>query len=158
MDFPNFKQLSRWIFCTCRRFLFEFAIFATWKSFQHGLINYIDTKAKCRNLKNWPVKGLRGRCLFVWGPPYTLYTYFILIHTGKRLRGWVRVEPKRRLEGQQFPKLGQKYQHMIEMYLQSINSDKHLPQSPFTGKFFLDDNLSLWFLYSYSVHGLRQSC
>jgi hypothetical protein len=28
------------------------AIFATWKSFQHGLINYIDTKAKCHNLKN----------------------------------------------------------------------------------------------------------
>ncbi len=41
------------------------AIFATWKSFQHGLINYIDTKAKCCNLKNWPVKGLCGRCLFV---------------------------------------------------------------------------------------------
>jgi hypothetical protein len=24
----------------------------------HGLINYIDTKAKCRHLKNLPVKGL----------------------------------------------------------------------------------------------------
>ncbi len=22
----------------------------------HGLINYIDNKAKCRHLKNWPVK------------------------------------------------------------------------------------------------------
>ena len=97
---------------------------------QHGLINYIDTKAKCCNLKKWLVKGLCGRCLFVWGPPYTLYTFFILIHTGKGLRGG----PERRLEGQQFTKLGQKYQHM--MYLQSINSDKHLPQSPFTGKFF----------------------
>jgi hypothetical protein len=29
----------------------------------HGLINYIDTKAKCRNLKNLPAKGLCGRCL-----------------------------------------------------------------------------------------------
>ncbi len=28
----------------------------------HGLVNYIDTKAKCRHLKNWPVKGLCGRC------------------------------------------------------------------------------------------------
>jgi hypothetical protein len=28
----------------------------------HGLINYIDTKAKC-HLKNWPVKGFCGRCL-----------------------------------------------------------------------------------------------
>jgi len=68
-------------------FYLNLAIFATWKSFQHGLINYIDIKAKCHNLKNWPVKGLCGRCLFVWGPPYTLYTYFILIHTGKGLRG-----------------------------------------------------------------------
>ncbi len=78
-------------------FYLNLAIFATWKSFQHGLINYKDTKAKCSNLKNWPVKGLCGRCLFVWGPPYTLYTYLILIHTGK---GLGRVEPKRRLEGQ----------------------------------------------------------
>ena len=53
-------------------FYLNLAIFATWKSFQHGLINYIDTKAKCCNLKNWLVKGLCGRCLFVWGPPYTL--------------------------------------------------------------------------------------
>jgi hypothetical protein len=29
----------------------------------HGLINYIDTKAKCRHLNKIPVKGLRGRCL-----------------------------------------------------------------------------------------------
>ncbi len=27
-------------------FYLSLAIFATWKSFQHGLINYIDTKAK----------------------------------------------------------------------------------------------------------------
>jgi hypothetical protein len=60
-------------------------------------------------------------------------------------------QPKRRLEGQQFTKLGQKYQHMIEIYLQSLHSDKHLPQSPFTGKFFLDGNLSLWFPYSYII-------
>jgi hypothetical protein len=30
----------------------------------HGLINYIDAKAKCRPLKkNWPPKELCGRCL-----------------------------------------------------------------------------------------------
>jgi hypothetical protein len=29
----------------------------------HGLINSIDTEAKCRQLKKWPVKGLCGRCL-----------------------------------------------------------------------------------------------
>jgi hypothetical protein len=27
------------------------------------LINYIETKAKCCHLKNWPVKGLCARCL-----------------------------------------------------------------------------------------------
>ncbi len=30
---------------------------------RHGLIYFIDTKAKCRHLKNWPVKGLCSRCL-----------------------------------------------------------------------------------------------
>jgi hypothetical protein len=29
----------------------------------HGLINYMDTKAKCRHLKNLTVKGLCGWCL-----------------------------------------------------------------------------------------------
>ena len=31
--------------------------------FPMDLINYIDTKAKCRHLKNLPVKGLCGRTL-----------------------------------------------------------------------------------------------
>ncbi len=88
-------------------FYLNLAIFATWKSFQHGLINCIDIKAKCHNLKNWPVKGLCGRCLFVWGPP--LHTVYILYTYSHRegIEGWGRVEPKRRLEGQQFTKLGQ---------------------------------------------------
>ncbi len=29
----------------------------------HGLINYTDTVAKCRHVKNWPLKWLCGRCL-----------------------------------------------------------------------------------------------
>ncbi len=108
-------------------FYLNFAIFATWKSFQHGLINYIVTKAKCRNLKNWHVKGLCGRYLFVWGPLTHCIHPLYLFTQG---RGWGvegRVEPKRRLEGQQFTKLGQKYQHMIEMYLQSINTCLKVP-------------------------------
>jgi hypothetical protein len=40
-----------------------------------------------------------------------------------------------RLEGQQLTKLGGKYQH-DGLYLQSIKSDKHLPESFFTGHFF----------------------
>ncbi len=69
-------------------------------------------------------------------PPYTTYStrvYSILFHTGKGMGG--RVEPERRLERQQFTKLGRKYKHDW-LYLQSINSDKHLPQSHFTGQFF----------------------
>jgi hypothetical protein len=59
------------------------------------------------------------------------YVLTTLIHTWK----WGWVEPKRRLEGQQFIKLGRIYQHDW-LYLQSINSDKHLLQSPFPSQFF----------------------
>jgi hypothetical protein len=44
------------------------------------------------------------------------------------------VEPKRRLEGQQFTKLGRKCKHDC-LYLRSINTGKHLLQGPFTGRF-----------------------
>jgi hypothetical protein len=57
---------------------------------------------------------------------YTLYS--ILNHTGNGGRG--ESEPEKRLEGQQFAKLGRKYQHDW-LYIQSINSNKHLLQSPF---------------------------
>ncbi len=46
-----------------------------------------------------------------------------------------RVEPERRLEGQQFTKLGQNI-NMTDYISSHINSDKHLPQSPN----FLDDD------------------
>jgi hypothetical protein len=47
----------------------------------------------------------------------------------------VRLDQEKILEGQQFTKLGRKYQHDL-MYLQSINTYKHLPLSLFTGQFF----------------------
>jgi hypothetical protein len=54
-------------------------------------------------------------------------------------------ELERRFEGQQFTKLGRKYEYQHDrLYLQSIYSDKHLPQSPFTD--FLDDDILLWCL------------
>ncbi len=34
----------------------------------HRLINYIDSKAKCRHLKKLTLKGVCGRCLIVQGP------------------------------------------------------------------------------------------
>jgi hypothetical protein len=61
-------------------------------------------------------------------PPFlhTVYVYTVYlfsIHTGK---GEER-EPERRLEGQQFTKHGSKIQTHDLLYLQSINSAKHLP-------------------------------
>jgi hypothetical protein len=67
-------------------------------------------------------------------PPYALYTCIQYTYS-HREGGRGTVEPERRGEGQQFTKLGRKYQHDCRP-LQSINSGKHLPQSTFTGKFF----------------------
>jgi hypothetical protein len=114
----------------------------------HGLINYIDTKAKCCHLKSWQGEGLCGRCLSVWGSEphtltYTLCVYSLIIHTGKGRGG--RVEPKRRGDGHhrrvQILKLGCKFQHgcmYSRNWLHSTDSPvyKHLPQSLLTGKFF----------------------
>ncbi len=67
-----------------------------------------------------------------------VYTYTVYCTYSHR-KGGGRDKPERRLEEPQFTKLDRKYQH-----LQSINSDKHLPQSSFTGN-FLDDNILLGF-------------
>ncbi len=112
-------------------------------------MSYIDTKVKCRHLKKFTCKGTFRQVFICLKPPPPLQTVYVqvLIHTGKG--GGGRVELERRLEGQQVTKLGRKYQHDW-MYLQSINSDKHLPQSPFTGK-FLDDILLLGFYSIYLI-------
>jgi hypothetical protein len=72
--------------------------------------------------KKLTCKGTLRQVFICLSPP--LHTVNILYTYSHRegVEGWGRVEPKRRLESQQFTKLGQKYQHMIEMYLQSINS------------------------------------
>ncbi len=90
----------------------------------------MDKKAKCRHLKKfskWTAAGvyLSAHC--------TLYTS--IVHTGKR-GGGERVELERRLEGQQFTKLGRKYQNGWP-YLQYINSDKHLHKVPLQVNFFM---------------------
>jgi hypothetical protein len=93
--------------------------------------------AKCRHLKNWPVKGLCGRYLseaqksLPLPLTHCIRVFGIFIHTGKGEGG--RVEPERRGEEQQvrvqIKRLGWQYQHDW-LHLQSINSDKYLPQSP----------------------------
>ncbi len=99
----------------------------------HGLINY----SKMSPPKKLTCKGTL-RQVFICvrtGTPYPLThsirVYSILIYTGK---GGGRNHAER-LEGQQFTKLGRKYQ-LDWLYLQSVNSEKHLPQSPFTSQFF----------------------
>jgi hypothetical protein len=91
--------------------------------------------------------------------PYTLYmctVYRTYSHSeGGRGESWPK---ERRGDGQQFTKLGRKSQHDW-LYLQSINSDKQLPQSPFTSitGLFWDNDILLWCLLycSYVVHGAR---
>ncbi len=52
--------------------------------------------------------------------------------------------------GQKFTKLSRKYQHDC-LYLQSKNSDKHLPRSPFTGQFLQMST------FCFAVHTVNQS-
>ncbi len=63
-------------------------------------------------------------------PPYTVFLYTVYLHS-HREEGGGKVEPELNSS-----------QSWVEntlhdwMYLQSISSNKHLPQSPFIGKFF----------------------
>jgi hypothetical protein len=127
------------------------------------LINYIDTKTKCRHLKRWLVKGLCDRCLseFIdWRysqscwyfrpcfvnccpsnllsgstqPPSPLHCvwlgggggWWVLLDRRLTLSIWPDSEPTKLLDHSQTnPRRGEGPQ-----------TDKHLPQSPCTGKFF----------------------
>jgi hypothetical protein len=86
---------------------------------------YTNTKAKCRHLKKSPIKGLCGRCLSVRptyggeGPELNQRED----ERGSKSQSWV--ENTNMTECTQ--EIG---------YLQSINTDKHLPQSPFLSQFF----------------------
>ncbi len=115
-----------------------------WLVCRRRKIRLIEGSAKCRHLKKITSKGtlrqvficLRPKIPYRPPPPLhavSVYTVYLFTQ-GRGVGGW-RVEPEGRLEGQQFTKLVRKYQHGL-LYFQSINSDKHLPQRPFTGKFF----------------------
>ncbi len=96
----------------------------------HGLINYTDTNAKYRHLKKFAYKGT-SRQVFVCliSPPYTLFTYMYLFTQGS----WVREN----FRGTTVYKDGSKIPTWLNiLFVQSIDSYKHLPQSLFTGQFF----------------------
>ncbi len=125
---------------------------------KHWLINYVDTKAKCSHLKKFTSKGILLQVFICLRPgtsippplPLCIRVYSTVQYAySHREGGGGVVEPKSRLEGQLFTKLGRKCQHDW-MYLQSINSYKHLPQSSFTGQ-FLDDDILLCCLTNYLV-------
>jgi hypothetical protein len=96
----------------------------------------IEGNAKCCHLKNLPVKGLCGRCLSVWGaephaPLPTVYVYTVYLFTRGGGESWTR----EKVRGATVHKAGSKMSTWLTV-LQSKNSDKHMPQRPFTGHFF----------------------
>jgi hypothetical protein len=113
----------------------------------HGLINTIDTKAKCRHLKNLPVKGFCGRCLSVRGPlpssdpihppppTHCIRVHCIITHTGKRGGGELTRE---KVRGATVHKAGSKIPTWLTVSPVYINSDSHLPQCP------LEVNIFRW--------------
>ncbi len=125
-------------------------------------IRLIEGNEKCRQLKKLTCKGTL-RQVFIglrprtpYPPPlplctlYTLYVHTLYLFTqGKGGR------PERTLEGQQATKLGGRYKHNWHwLYVQSINSDKHLPQSPFTGQYILMTTFCFSVFIIKLVHGV----
>jgi hypothetical protein len=110
----------------------------------HGLFNYIDNNAKCRHLKNWPVKGLCGRWLseFIdWSYSQSCQYFW---------PSFVNCFPCNLLSlVQRYPPLPLPCVNKYILSTYSVckwggggvqgsgpQTDKHLPQSPFTGQFF----------------------
>ncbi len=111
--------------------------------YDHGLINY-DTQKKCSHLNKWPVKGLCGMCLSVWGPlpSYRVLFRVVYIHIyctltqgrGGELsqrEGWWAAVHK---AGSEMPTWLNVHKKLAIFSLE--NSDNFLPQSPFRGNLF----------------------
>jgi hypothetical protein len=71
-------------------------------------------------------------------PPYTLHTCIIQYTYSRRVggKGGVGKLTREKIRGAIVHKAGRKYQH-DSLYLQSIISNKHQPQSSFKGQFFI---------------------
>ncbi len=120
-------------------------------------IRLIEGNAKFCHLKKFTCKGTLRHVLSVWGPeppPPPLYTIYVctvyLFTQGSGDRGTWTVEPKRRGEGQHNSSQSCKGSRIptVWLSLQSTNSYKHMPQSPFTGQFFRWRHLALMSIWS----------
>ncbi len=105
----------------------------------HRLINYIDTKAKCRHLKNWSVKGLCGRCFI---RVYRLNIKSVMLVFSTQLCKTIAFSMV-----QLSPNPPSLFEYILYTHVQCVEwggggvwgsrpqTDEHLPQSPFTGNF-----------------------
>jgi hypothetical protein len=88
---------------------------------------------------------------------HCIRVYSILIHTGKE--GELnQSDGERGITGEYRSQSWVENTNMTECtqeigYLQSINYDKHLPQRPFTGQYFLDDDILHCLLWVLSFYG-----
>ncbi len=147
----NKKNTFHFYFKTPFLLLTLYTSFKEWHNrLDRKKIKPIEGNAKCRQWRDFAAGDylLRHRtpcphplthCIRVY-----LYTY------SHREEGGI--EPERKLERQEFTKLGQKYQHDW-LYFQSINSDKHLQQRLFTGQFSDDDIFAFLSIYLISSYG-----
>ncbi len=95
---------------------------------QRRKIRLIEAIAKCRHLKKMIGSGPEPHT-----PPPPLHTVYVYTVYYSHTEGESLISEKGR--GATVHKAGPKYQYDC-LYLQSLNSDKHLPRSPFTGQFF----------------------
>ncbi len=111
-------------------------------------------QCKMSSSKKSPVEGLCGRCLYVWGPwnstphpSHTVYVHTVYLFTQKR---GGELKQREGYRGKSSQRWVEKYQHDL-LYLQLINSDKHLPQSPLQVIFWWR-HFAFGCLYSWLVH------
>ena len=147
MNFSTKKSsvFSTWgrilLHCPAARWIPHKGTFESWgRNRRHKQLK--EDYVKCRHLKKLTCKWTLRQVFIICGPEphnpsplHSVYVYTVCLFTQRR-GGGGRVEPKRR--GPQ-----------EICYLQSINSDKHLPQSPFTDPFFTwrhfaVTSISLW--------------
>ncbi len=102
----------------------------------HGIMNYIDTNAKCRHQKKFTCKGtLRQVFICPIPPPPRSHTVYVYVNSHREGGDGERTREK--VSRATVHKAGSKIPTWLKLNESLVyNSDKHLPQSPFTCKCF----------------------